>query len=185
MARLFIGIPLPGDYHDRCAALIRDLRELVRSRVRWTPYGNAHITLLFLDEVDDGDISRVKECLATVSGPAFQVRAAKCGAFPNAKRPRVIFAGITKGAKPCADLARAVTEAMAPFGVQPDDRPFAPHITLGRVKELARDDWPKVLRDTTFNWPGVQVDNFTLWRSDITDEGAIYTPVAEFPLSGK
>lgn len=102
--------------------------------------------------------------------------------FPDPKRPRVIHVGIAKGAKYCADLATAVTTALAPLGIEPDPKPFNAHITLGRVKQLARDDWPKLLKDTTINWPGFKVDRFTLWQSDLTQEGPVYSPIAEFPL---
>lgn len=182
MARLFIGIPLPEEYHDRGAALIRDLKDRVRSRVSWTPFGNAHVTLLFLGDTPEDDIPRIRECLQTVSLSTFQARAGICGAFPDDKRPRVIHVGITKGAKYCADLAQAVTVAMAPLGIEPSPRPFHAHITLGRVKQLARDDWPKILKDAAVQWPGFKVDRFTLWRSDLTQEGPVYTPIAEFAL---
>lgn len=184
MPRLFIGIPLPESYHEKSRTLAHELRSRLRSRVSWTPRGNAHITLLFLGDVADEAIPAIKDALASMAIPPFQIRAGKCGVFPDTGRPRVLYAGVTKGAKPCATLAAAVARTMEPLGYS-NDKPFHPHITVGRVKKAARDNWDKILMDVSTNWPGYKVDRFILWESTLTSEGAIYTPLEEFMLQGK
>lgn len=183
MPRLFIGIPLPASYHDESALLVRDLRNRLRSRVRWVPIGNAHITLYFLGEVPDADIPHIKTALQAISPPSFHMRAGSCGVFPDPKRPRIVYARITKGAKPCADLANTIATAMVQLGHKAPVKEYTAHITLGRIKELARDDWQKLISDNTISWPGFKVNSFMLWQSDLTSEGPIYTPIADFPLS--
>jgi len=183
LPRLFIGIPLPDSYHDESASLVRNLRERLRSRVRWVPIGNAHITLYFIGEAPDADIPHIKKSLQAISPPAFHMRAGSCDVIPDPKCPRIIYAGITKGAKPCADLANTIAKAMVQLGRKAPVKEYTAHITLGRIKELARDNWQKLTSDTTISWPGFKVDSFTLWQSDLTSEGPIYTPIANFPLS--
>lgn len=182
MARLFIGIPLPEQYQIKTLELIDVLKKRIRSTIRWTRGGNAHVTLLFLGDVDAKDIPRVKELLAGVRMECFQVRAGKCGGFPDLGRPQVLYSGITKGAKLCERLAAAVAEAMQPFGIKPSTKSFKGHITLGRVKNHVYEEWPSIFEGTNKAWPGVDVDRFVLWESRLSSEGPAYTPLAEFPL---
>lgn len=182
MPRLFIGIPLPDSYHDKSAAVAEELQTRMKSRVSWTPDGNAHVTLLFLGDVAEPDVPRIKEQLAAVDFPAFHIRAGGCSAFPDENHPRVIYAGIMKGATHCEALAAAVTQAMAPIGFEREKQPFVSHITLGRVKHRKREDWPAIFKSANTPWPGFKVDRFTLWESTLTPMGAIYSPLQEFPL---
>ncbi|WP_158947184.1 RNA 2',3'-cyclic phosphodiesterase [Pseudodesulfovibrio cashew] len=180
--RLFIGIPLPESYHDKAEKLARLLDRKLASRIKWTPRGNAHITLAFLGHVDKEALPRVKTLLSTVGYPSFSLRAGGCGYFPNAKKPRVLWTGIMKGARACADLAASVTAAITPIGFAPEEQPFTSHITLGRIKENRNDDWESALLLCRGVWPSFTVDRFTLWQSELSEEGASYTALEEFPL---
>lgn len=185
MPRLFVGIPLPDSYHEKSRTLARELDRRIRSTVRWIAYGNAHITLLFLGDTDSDHLSGIRECLGRIRYPAFPLRAGPCGCFPGAARPRVLYAGIATGAKHCAALAEAVAHALASLKVKGPSKPYTPHITLGRIKRNASDDWSQVLSGLPDDWPEYQVDRFTLWESTLTPEGAVYRPLQEFPLGKK
>lgn len=182
MPRLFIGIPVPDSYRERLLSITLKMAARLRSQVRWTQPANAHMTLKFLGSVNDDTVPEIQSALRSIAFPPFLFRAGGCGCFPNSHKPRVIWAGTSKGAKACAQLAEAINDALIPVGFEPDERQFKCHLTLGRVKTLFTDDWEAALREANGLWPGYEVDHFTLWKSELTSQGPIYTVVEEYPL---
>ncbi|MBU1230203.1 MAG: hypothetical protein KKA55_10580, partial [Proteobacteria bacterium] len=91
--------------------------------------------------------------------------------------------GLAQGAPPSARLAGEVERALGPLGFAPQARPFAPHLTLGRVRAASPgDDWGQVERAVAAEaWPEAEVSRFTLWRSVLGPGGPQYQPLAEFP----
>jgi len=183
MERLFIGVPVPDSYHAKVENLAATLGARLRSKVRWIRPGNAHITLKFLGHVDDALFSDLKTALGTISFSSFYMRVGGCAVVPNRKNPRTIWTGATKGARSCAGLAKRVAEAVEPLGFAQEERPFKCHLTLGRVKQSGMDDWQERLDEVNDIWPGFKVDHFTLWQSELTQDGPVYTILEEFPLS--
>lgn len=182
MPRLFIGIPVPDSYHEKMASMTDALSSRLKSKVKWTKSDNAHITLRFLGDTDEAEMEAILRALRAIDAPAFYMRAGGGGCFPDDRRPRVLWAGIMKGAKACADLAATINMTLETVGVKTDQRPFKCHLTLGRVKWLENDDMARRIREESGVWPGFKVDRFTLWQSTLTPDGSIYEVVEEFPL---
>ncbi|WP_353117538.1 RNA 2',3'-cyclic phosphodiesterase [Nitratidesulfovibrio sp.] len=155
--RCFVGLPLPPQWQDRLAALRTDLHapcadadttgpdahapalaDLLR-RLRWTPPGNWHLTLRFLGDMPVPRCAEVADALRTISFAPLQLAVGKAGVFPARGVPRVLWLGLARGAPECAALAGAVNAALVRLGFAPEDRPFAPHLTLARVREARRD----------------------------------------------
>lgn len=184
--RLFIGIALPDSYQQRLKPLTDELASRLQSKVRWTRPGNWHLTLKFLGEVDDSRVDDIIAALNELEFPAFDIRPGGYDCFPNIKWPRVIWMAIRKGAHPCGALAGAIDSAMAELGFKPESKSFKSHLTLGRVKKHGRDDWASCLRPASQTvFPGIRVDRFVLWRSELRPDGAVHTPLKEFPLGTK
>lgn len=155
--RCFVGLPLPQEWQARLAVL-RDhlhapdrtpaddrqsaLDDLLR-RLRWTHPGNWHLTLRFLGNVPTPRISELTTALAQVPFAPFMLAVGRAGAFPARGAPRVVWLGLARGGKECASLAGAVNAALAPLGFAPENRPFAPHLTLARVHEARSVDRPE------------------------------------------
>lgn len=181
--RCFIGLPLPEVYKTRLSSLLSTLRPQVRGRVSWTRPENWHLTLKFLGETTPETVEAVEASLAGVRTPAFALQAGGCGFFPDIRRPRVAWLGLVRGGPECAALARAVEGAVAPLGFPPEGRPFAAHLTLGRIKESAGQDWAKVQSLAgAVEWPEVRLDRFVLWESRLHPGGPEYVALAEYPL---
>lgn len=180
--RAFIAIELPKSIHDVLA------REQARFRVacpdaRWTRPEGIHLTLKFLGQISDVQVDEVKKALGQLEPfEKFTVRAKGFGFFPDAKRPRVFWAGLD--APP--DLGRLATRvegAMVTLGFPPENRTFSPHLTLARfnvprpqpkLQSLLAEQGEPLLG--TF-----EVSEFFLWESKLSPKGAEYRKVARFP----
>ncbi|WP_338668500.1 RNA 2',3'-cyclic phosphodiesterase [Pseudodesulfovibrio methanolicus] len=182
MPRLFIGIELPDAYRQELNPLIKALSSLTDASTNWSKPDTWHLTLKFLGETDEARIPSLKAALAAVDFTAFTLRAGGAGAFPDARRPKVLWLGLAEGGEQSADLTGAIEDGLAALGIPREKKPFRPHLTLGRVRRPAPGDWTPVLdAAAAHEWPPFTVTHFTLWQSTLTPKGAIHTALAEFP----
>ncbi|MCE5333850.1 MAG: RNA 2',3'-cyclic phosphodiesterase, partial [Desulfobacteraceae bacterium] len=133
--RCFIAVDLSEAVRKRLGGLIRELGES-GAEVGWVRPESIHLTLKFLGNVAVELTEEMKPVLRRIGEEAiaFRIEPAGCGAFPNVKQPRVVWVGLGGVNKHLAALQKAVESAMIPFGFAPEDRPFRPHLTLGRVR---------------------------------------------------
>lgn len=132
--RTFVAIEFPEEVRDRLWAAAAPLRKPDWT-IRWVGPERLHMTLKFIGEIEEGRADEFGRALdRAVGGIApFPVRLGGVGAFPSLDRPRVLWIGVE--APPALEaLHRAVEEELSALGVDPDDRAFHPHVTLGRVK---------------------------------------------------
>ncbi|WP_319583003.1 RNA 2',3'-cyclic phosphodiesterase [uncultured Pseudodesulfovibrio sp.] len=181
MPRLFIGIGLSDAYRKVLNPCIQGLSRLTDASVNWSKPETWHLTLKFLGETDEARIPTIKAALAAVDFSAFTLRAGGAGAFPDAKRPKVIWLGLVEGGEQAAALAGSIEDALAAIDTPREKKPFRPHLTLGRIRKPAPGDWPPVLDAVAAHeWPPFTVTHFTLWQSTLAPKGATHTPLAEF-----
>lgn len=168
--RLFIGLELPSATRETLAALDPRIRGL-----RWLPAEQLHLTMSFLGDVDAAGEARLKEALAQVRVPPFFLPVRGVGAF-GGDRPSVVWAGVGKGHPHLFALHPRIQDAVLHAGLEPDLKPFHPHITIGRAKNLRRAALLPFLRrhaETEFDL--FQVTGFTLFSSQLSPEGATHT----------
>lgn len=173
------------------AALAREIERLrlVARGVAWVAPENLHVTLKFLGEVDEARLPSLREALAGAAAPVppFDLAVRGLGAFPSVGRPRVIWAGLGEGADAAAELARRVDEALASLGFPREDRPFAGHVTLGRVREPRRHPalTAAIEAGGGRDFGLVRVDAAALMQSRLSPHGARYTRLESAPLDGR
>jgi 2'-5' RNA ligase len=138
--RLFVALDPPDPVRRRLAAMQAELRRLAgrhADEVRWAAPEGIHLTLQFLGAVPEERVPALKEAVggaAAGSRPlALEVKGA--GGFPSARRPRVVWAGVEGDRPALAELVADLGRRLAPLGFTPDERPFSPHLTLGRARE--------------------------------------------------
>jgi len=167
--RLFVAVWPPPDVVDRIASLPRPSVP----GVRWTGREQWHVTLRFLGRVDE--IDPVNEALAGVVAPPLEAAVGpEVGRFGQ----RVLHVPVDG----LAPLATAVVAATAGLGEPPEDRPFAGHLTLARVRRGARVDLrPLAGSPIDGRWP---VTELTLVESRLGGAGARYDIVRRYPLTG-
>jgi 2'-5' RNA ligase len=155
--------------------------------VSWVAAENFHITLKFLGGVDEARIAVLGDALrgAVDGARAFDLEIVGLGAFPSATRFRVLWAGVAAGLEPLTAIASRVERAMATQGFAPEDRPFSPHVTLGRVREPRRAPAlsEALTAGATRRFGHVAIESIALMRSDLSPRGARYTELARLPLT--
>jgi 2'-5' RNA ligase len=188
--RTFIAIPLPNSIGQKLARLQTDLAPEV-SGCRWTASWPFHMTLAFLGDVRNSQLNEL--CRAVISaveslGP-FDVQIEGVGAFPNPRRPRVIWAGLTApDPRPLSDLRALVVQAATRAGYGPYDQRFHPHVTLGRIKsERAPACDLTQLLEQYCEWSGgsFTVVEVVTFASTLDSRGASYAPLCRAPLRAK
>lgn len=184
--RLFVAVHLPDEMKEELhASFSSAVKRRVRG-LRFPPPANVHITLKFLGETDDGLIPALEEALKIVSEKAgpFTMSAGGAGAFPDVRRPRVIWAGVRNGQDKLVELAKAVERALEPLGFEPERRPFRGHITVARVKNpaAAKAVGEIVAANEGREFGSFEVESFSLVKSELKPDGAVYSDVNDFPL---
>lgn len=176
MARLFLGIPLPGRYGEMLGRLRSRWAGRLRSGMRWTRPENWHLTLVFLGEMDDVATLDTVRAMEAVRFEPFSLQGSGFGFFPARGRPRVAWIGLQGDLDRLDALKKGVDRALAETGFQPDSRPFVPHLTLARIRTAVRDTWDELRKDVHgMNWPEFTVRSFLLWESELHPSGAQYT----------
>jgi 2'-5' RNA ligase len=155
------------------------------SDVAWVAEANLHVTLKFLGPTDDARVPAVAAALgeAARGAAAHELRVRDLGAFPSPGRPRVVWAGL-EAAAPLAALAAAVDDALAALGIPRESRPFAAHVTLGRVREPRRQPALAAALARPVDFGPLPVRRVSLMRSDLHPRGARYTELTSIALSG-
>jgi RNA 2',3'-cyclic 3'-phosphodiesterase len=130
--RLFVAIDIPADVSDNLGALLDRLKPL--AKLAWSPVNNLHITTKFIGEWPEARLDEMKEELAAVpvSGP-IEIEIRGLGWFPNARNPRVFWAGVEAG-EALRNLAHETQQAAARLGVPVGELPYSPHLTLARIR---------------------------------------------------
>jgi len=188
--RAFIAISLSDEVHQGLEQVLHDLKSrLPGGAVRWVPGKNIHLTIQFLGDVSLASLEMLTTMLQTEAArhPQFEFSVGGLGVFPTPRRPRVIWVGVESPAE-LASLQRGVETEMARLGYAPEERPFSPHLTVGRVTRNANPDelhrLSNVLETYKVGFLGVtRVQAIHLFRSDLQSNGAIYTRLHSAPLS--
>ncbi|HMD96837.1 MAG TPA: RNA 2',3'-cyclic phosphodiesterase [Terriglobia bacterium] len=183
--RAFVAIELPpavqGELRRQQAAF-----RAVAPEARWTRPEGVHITLKFLGEIDGGRVEKVVDTLAALGPLAeFWIEVRDFGFFPDARRPRVFWAGVHAPADLTA-LAGRVEGAMGDLGFAREERAFTPHLTLARFKIPRPQPDLAALVETQrhLSLGRFQVSGFFLFESRLSPQGAEYRKVAGFPMEG-
>ncbi len=145
--------------------------------VKWIDSRQAHFTLFFLGEQPPELVSRLSPLLRNVAArqAGFQLTLGGGGVFPSWKAPRVLWLGVEDGKSDLVALAQQVGTACQQAGLPGPDRPFVPHLTLGRVKAPGARFKRELLEQGVHGT--MPVVAFTLMESKLTPQGPLYREV--------
>ena len=189
MLRSFIAVEVPVEIQNAIAHSTASLQKaLPKPTVRWVAPQNVHLTLKFLGDVSPANLERIADGLkmeAAAHG-AFSMSVGGLGAFPTSRRARVIWIGLEAPPSLVA-LQRGVEATAARLGYTQEDRPFSPHLTIGRVgQNIAANDLQKIrtaLEGTTVGSLGiVKVDAIHIFKSDLRPGGSVYPHLYALPM---
>ncbi len=190
LIRAFIALELSPSLQEALSRLVIQLRGFQLNGVRWTNPTGIHLTLRFLGDSHPDSLAQMRADLEAIArqSASFDLQIQGFGAFPNLKRPRVIWVGVQ--APPALHALQQSIETIARrAGFPAEERPFSPHLTLGRVQRsitLAQlSHLSAGISGVTVGVLGnLRVEQFILFRSDLKPSGAVYTRLANFALCG-
>jgi RNA 2',3'-cyclic 3'-phosphodiesterase len=189
LLRAFIAVEIPPGIHQAIEKKTASIRAALNaSLVRWIPAENVHLTLKFLGDVSPANLEMLEQMLSMEVSQhrAFEMEFGGLGAFPNSKRPRVIWIGIQAPAG-LAALHHGIEAATATLGYPDEQRLFSPHLTIGRVKQnvgsAGMQQIRTALEETKVGSLGTTpVSAVHLFKSDLKPTGAVYTRLFSAPL---
>jgi RNA 2',3'-cyclic 3'-phosphodiesterase len=185
--RLFFAVPLPNPTKAPIEALLPEIsRALPDARI--AAASGWHLTLAFLGQVrpeSAADVVKVGETAVAGLSPA-RLHLEGAGGFPNARRARVLWAGIAGDVEVLTSLAATLAAESRRAGLRSEERELHPHLTLARFQRPAPLPEPIVERiaEAAAASPSWQARELCCYRSTLTRSGARYQVVRTFPLAG-
>ena len=184
--RCFLAIELPAAVTQRLAQLSAHLRQCP-VRASWVRADHMHLTLRFLGDIDEGARDAVSADLgANLSsvGP-IGLHVQGVGAFPNARRPSVVWAGIGPLTGPLETAHSRCETACQRAGLPAEPKPFHPHVTLARVKDQrpSAELTHAIERERAFTAGEFSARGVSLFSSELTPRGPVYPRIEEFPFT--
>ena len=187
--RAFVAIAVPHGFRTALATEAAALGHHSR-HVRTVDPENMHLTLAFLANLPDQGAESVRSGMegVAIGRRSFSLGFEGGGAFPNAREPRVGWAGLSGELEALSDLQNSVIEATRDIGIRVDHRPFSPHITLLRIgrqtSPSARTAIGRACAALDLRRLGrFTVSGISLMESTLTDQGAIHNEVFEVGFS--
>ena len=189
--RLFVALAIPSAVRTHLAALTTDLRALESKspakKPRWTRSENLHVTLKFIGNVVPEKRDEIRTSLTRVrSERPVELRFRGLGFFPDAKRPRVVWAGVT-GSPNLEVIAADIERALAGLGIPSERRAFRPHLTLARSEPGAFSPQLRaaIEKNAARDLGAFCTNQFHLIESQLKPTGAEYTTLQSFVFSAE
>ncbi len=189
--RCFVAIELPDDVREllaRAEAVVGGTDATWRDE-KWVPEANLHITLKFVGHIPEDSVETLVSACASEIGPMvpFEIALGPVRAIPGPGRPRMLWGTFVDPSGRCEALAAAAERAGLVVGVEPETRPFKPHVTLVRARSphaIAPAALDAANDEVTVSPSVVSVTAATVFRSTLSPKGPTYTALARCPLLG-
>jgi len=186
--RSFIALDLDANVQSMLGNAIRQIKPAAGNNIRWVPEKNIHITLKFLGDTSPANLEFLKKILTAEASRfhPFDVKIGNLGAFPSIRKPRVIWIGLDAPVE-LNYLQQAIDIETTRLGYPPEERSFAPHLTLGRISQHAPPEEIRRIGDF-LEASQIKVDavasirTVVLFRSDLLPGGPTYTPLQSAEL---
>ena len=176
MHRLFVAIRPPKPIRDYLLGIMGGI-----SGARWQSDDQLHLTLRFIGDVDGRMADDIHAALGTVRQAPFDVAIDGLGAFDRRGDPKAVWAGVTPH-DALKELHKKVDKACQRAGLDPERRAYHPHITLARLNRASGPIGNAMESAGGIRTAPFRVDSFSLYESDLTPEGAVYSVVDRYTL---
>ncbi|HWP39405.1 MAG TPA: RNA 2',3'-cyclic phosphodiesterase [Tepidisphaeraceae bacterium] len=183
--RLFIAIELPPEVRQHLLRVGQSLKAQM-GKASFTREQNLHITLKFLGEVQDRQLTKLTESLSLVrAGGTIEIFARQIECFPDRGPVRIVAAGFGGDLQAIGGLHRAIEQRCQHLGFERETRAYRPHVTLARARPTlppeAREQ-AAALTASLFPGPRLRVASFVLMQSHLQPQGSQYVRLASFSV---
>ncbi len=180
--RVFVSVGLSTEAREALIDAVERIRQEVPGGIQWARPDGMHLTLKFLGNIPSINVPSLLECVREVAcaHPSFGLKLTGLGMFPNRRKPRVLWAGVGGDMDALSSVQQAAEEAINGLGYPPEQRPFRPHITLGRPRRSVSDGqlahigsvMSSLTPPSPISW---RVECVDVMRSELLPSGARYT----------
>ncbi len=182
MANHFLAIDAADEDRHRLATVLGDVGASVVIPGRRVPIDNWHITVRFLGDLTDLQVEMLMGSLdETLAVEPGRVWLDGIGAFPKPSKASVVYCSVDDPGGLLGRVAGLCEEASLDAGLEPEDRPFHPHLTLSRVRPPV-DVRHALAGIDRFRIP-LDVTAVTLMRTRSVRGGVTYERVDQISLS--
>jgi len=177
MIRLFLAVSLPTAIRHSLLPLCNGL-----PGARWEREKNLHLTLRFIGEVPEDVAQSIDDEMRTLRQPAFSLRLSGLGTFHQGRHGLTLWAGLER--QPALyHLQESLESALVRLDLPPEPRKFTPHVTLAKLRNTPSHRLQDYIEgNNLYQSEPFAVESFTLFQSHLGHEGAVYLPLAEYPL---
>ena len=184
MKRIFIALKVEAE--EPLLVMISSLKSgLSKDIIKWTSPDNIHITLAFLGNTEEKNIKNIGSMLKEkcIGSGKFELVLKGLGVFRNMSDPRIIWTGLEHSEK-LIHLNNIIMSGLNDLDIKMEDRPFNPHLTIGRIKHINDREILKSLIEKFENseMQLIPVDEVILYESILFPTGAVYKPLVKFNL---
>lgn len=201
MIRAFLAVEVPPEFRAALSALQQDLTRRLdgaagrQARISWVRPASMHLTMRFLGETPEEVIEALHPVVseAAAGHQVIQVPFSRLGAFPRLEQPRVLWAGPLESWEQGREgerlqaLYRAVEDACKAAGLAAEGRPFAPHLTLARIKAGERQVGQALAQSGVVDQPitigTLPIKALVMMRSELRPAGPVYSTLWTSPLA--
>ena len=182
--RLFLAVDIDDATRTQVGRIASGLRDALETHTKgsWVRPERMHLTLHFLENVDDALEQRLREALSDPIGAApFDVTFEGLGMFPERGLPRVLWLAVRDGLESLRHIEKMLVDALRVE--REHEGPFTPHLTLARFRDrVSRSTLTGITRIPAFAGPS-RIDRVTLYESRLSPAGPTYVRLAETPLT--
>lgn len=175
-ARLFIAINLP----DAIKNTLQEAQEALNdklNKIAWVKPDNIHLTLKFLGDTPIDKINSIISVLDNIAAgfTNFELMLDTTGVFPDFRRPRIVWVGLSVENSKLQDLAGIINNKLSSFGFEKEIRAFVAHLTIGRVKFIKEKQFfenaVKNFKPEALKFAACGI---SLYKSTLNPKGAVY-----------
>jgi 2'-5' RNA ligase len=186
--RIFVGIKIPAELKDKIVEAQTLLRK-TSADVKWVEPENFHYNLKFFGSVTESELKKVEHAIQNVAKnhDSFKLEIQDIGTFPTKTSPRVVWLGAKNGNSEIISLANALDSEFSKQGFAKGERPFTPHLTLGRIRsDLNMENLIKRAKDLEhINIGSFNVNELIIFQSKLSRNGPTYIELSKFSLGGE
>ncbi len=181
--RTFFAIEIP----DTIILKLKQIQDKIKAHdfsIKWVKPENIHLTIRFLGDIESSDVEHIGDLAENVvkSFESVSICAKGIGAFPNLRRPRVVWAGLAGQIDILQQLKENFDSAFETAGIPREGIKFKGHLTLGRIKKnFDTRKFSEVIQEhQEFKSESFKSDSIVFYKSDLKPTGPVYTKIKRF-----